>query len=157
MFIFNILVVFVSWNTHKHTFIYSPKICINSVCEVFHTTPQQRIINTTNILSHSLQVLYKLFEGFKNFQKCHNNNWFIFLHHNYDLEHCFSYFTQAYHNSWIKYDNFDSIHCCGFIRNSKRAWGTKRSLLLHKPLFLKISFYLNRTATCVPLFYISCH
>lgn len=68
------------------------------------------------------------------------------------MEHCFSYFTQAYHNSWIKYDNFDSIHCCGFIRNRKRDWGTKSSLFLHKPLFLKISFYLNRTATCVPPF-----
>lgn len=64
------------------------------------------------------------------------------------MDHCFSYFTQAYHNSWIKYDNFDSIHCCGFIRNTKRDWGTKSSLFLHKLLFLKISFYLNRTASC---------
>lgn len=33
---------------------------------------------------------------------------------------------------------------------AQRARGTKSSLLLPKPLFLKISFYLNRAATCVP-------
>lgn len=48
-----------------------------------------------------------------------------FLSHNYDLELCFSYFIQAHHNSWIKYDKFDSSHWRGFICNSRRAQCTK--------------------------------
>lgn len=139
-----------------HIYTFAPNMYQFHLCEALHTVLQQRGTTTANVLSHSPQVLYELFERCNNFQKCHNKNCFIFLHHNYDFEHRFSYFIQAHHNSWIKYDNFDSIHCCGFIRNSKRAQGTKCSLLLHKPLFQKISFYLNRTATCVPLLCISC-
>lgn len=48
-----------------------------------------------------------------------------FLCHNYDLGLCFSYFIQAHHNSWIKYDKFDSSHWRGFIRNRRRAQCTK--------------------------------
>lgn len=98
---------------------------------------QQNYVPHTELFLQLFQMNY--WRDLRILPKCHNNNYyFIFLCHNYDLELCFSYFFQAHHNSWIKYDKFDSSHWRGFICTADAR--VQRAFVFQQPLFLGRAF-----------------